>query len=819
MKFAMKKITGFIKKFFSPDLPTDLILFNIITIIGFLGGLIAIPFNAVNGTTPALTIIIAIAIISDSICIYEANYRNKLKNATIAVCFTVGIGLLPVMFFLTGGINSGMVCWFSMGIIFIFMLLDGMDFVFMLLTDVAIIIGCYVVSYYHPDYVISLDSDRSVVFDVIQSLLISAFAIGAIIKFQKSIYVNLYKQASINNDDLLEKTLQAKKAERQAQTATEAKSSFLANMSHEIRTPINTIMGMDEMILRETSEKVVEEYALDIKAASQNLLSLINDILDITKIESGKMGLVNGEYQFMSLMHDVLNNVMIRAKEKGLEVRLNIASNIPCDMFGDDVRIRQVLTNILTNAVKYTQEGYIDISATCKRNYDNTADLTFSVRDTGIGIKQEDIKRMFESFERLEENRNRNIEGAGLGMAITQNLLKMMGSNLEVHSVYGKGSTFSFTINQEIVNAENIGDFDQKLRQLTSSYEYSTSFEAPKAKFLVVDDNAMNRKVFVSLLKEAKVQIEEAAGGEECLAKIKKEHYDMIFLDHMMPGLDGLETFKLMASLEGNKCLGTPVVALTANAIAGAKERYMTLGFHGFLSKPIVPAQLEKMIRDFLPEDLLEYHETNATDEARKNRVKQVELPEIEGVDWDYALLHFPEANMVFQTAVDYYDSIGYERDEVLRYYNEIDSDSFPIEDYRIKVHAIKSMSNTIGAIALGGLAKLCEYAARDNQIDRIKVLTPVLIDEMDIMKDRLSVLSSEVEKPMIEDMDEMFALLEMLKMSLRSHNSDQSDKIMKQIMAFRYPDDIQVKIDQLNIHILNFEEDEAFMDIDVLQM
>ncbi len=474
------------------------------------------------------------------------------------------------------------------------MLLDGMDFVFMLLTDVAIIIGCYVVSYYHPDYVISLDSDRSVVFDVIQSLLISAFAIGAIIKFQKSIYVNLYKQASINNDDLLEKTLQAKKAERQAQTATEAKSSFLANMSHEIRTPINTIMGMDEMILRETSEKVVEEYALDIKAASQNLLSLINDILDITKIESGKMGLVNGEYQFMSLMHDVLNNVMIRAKEKGLEVRLNIASNIPCDMFGDDVRIRQVLTNILTNAVKYTQEGYIDISATCKRNYDNTADLTFAVRDTGIGIKQEDIKRMFESFERLEENRNRNIEGAGLGMAITQNLLKMMGSNLEVHSVYGKGSTFSFTINQEIVNAENIGDFDQKLRQLTSSYEYSTSFEAPKAKFLVVDDNAMNRKVFVSLLKEAKVQIEEAAGGEECLAKIKKEHYDMIFLDHMMPGLDGLETFKLMASLEGNKCLGTPVVALTANAIAGAKERYMTLGFHGFLSKPIVPAQLEK---------------------------------------------------------------------------------------------------------------------------------------------------------------------------------------------------------------------------------
>ncbi|MBR5637171.1 MAG: response regulator [Pseudobutyrivibrio sp.] len=814
----MKKIIGFVKHFFSPDLPTDLILFNIITVISFIGGLLAIPFNAVNGTSPALTIVILVACINDGVCIYMANYRNRLKNATIAVCFTVGIGLFPVMFFLTGGINSGMVCWLSMGIVFIFMLLEGMDFVFMLLTDVAIIVGCFVISYYHPEYVIKLDSTRSVFYDVVQSLLISAFAIGAIIKFQKSIYVNLYKQASINNDDLLEKTLQAKKAERQAQTATEAKSSFLANMSHEIRTPINTIMGMDEMILRETSEKVVEEYALDIKTASQNLLSLINDILDITKIESGKMGLVNGEYQFMSLMHDVLNNVTLRAKEKGLDIKLNIANDIPCDMFGDDVRIRQVLTNIITNAVKYTPEGYIEISANCKRNFDNTVDLKFSVADTGIGIKQEDIKRMFESFERLEENRNRNIEGAGLGMAITQNLLKMMGSTLEVKSTYGKGSTFSFVINQEIVNDEEIGDFNQKLKQLTANYEYSTSFEAPKARFLVVDDNTMNRKVFVALLKEAKVQIAEAASGDECLSLIKREHFDMIFLDHMMPGMDGLETFKAMATLEGNKCLGTPVIALTANAIAGAKERYMTLGFHGFLSKPIVPAQLEKMIRDFLPEDLLEYHETNATDEARKNRVKQVELPDIEGIDWDYALLHFPEANMVFQTAIDFYQSVDYERDEILRFYNELDGDSFPLEDYRIKVHAVKSMANTIGATALGGLAKLCEFAARDNQIDRIRVLTPVLLDEMDNMKNRLSVLSSDVEKPKMEDMDELFALLEMLKMALRSHNSDQGDKIMKQIMSFTYASDIQDKINDLNLHIVNFEEDDALMIIDELQ-
>ncbi len=813
----MNKLRAFQKKYFSPDLPIDLVLFNIITIIGLIGGIITIPFNIINGMSGILTAVIIVSVIIDAVCIYMANYMNRLKNSTIAVCFVVGIALFPVMFFVTGGINSGMVCWFSMGLIFIFMLLDGMDFLFMLLTDVAIIIGCYVISYYHPEYVVSLPEKRSVFFDVVQSMMISAFAIGCIIKFQRSIYEKLYRQAAINNDDLLEKTLQAKKAEKQAQTATEAKSNFLANMSHEIRTPINTIMGMDEMILRETSEKVVEEYALDIKTASQNLLSLINDILDITKIESGKMGIVKGEYDFMSLMHDVLNNVVLRAKEKNLELKLNIASNIPCNMLGDDIRIKQVLTNIITNAVKYTQEGYIEITTTCKKSFGEYVELTFSVKDTGIGIKPEDIKRMFESFERLEVNRNRNIEGAGLGMTITQNLLKMMGSTLNVDSTYGEGSTFSFTISQEVVNPEPIGDFEQKLKQLTSNYEYSTSFEAPNATFLVVDDNAMNRKVFVALLRDSKVKVVEAENGYDCLQLIKNQHFDMIFLDHMMPGMDGVETFKAMAKLEGNKCLGTPVIALTANAIAGAKERYLTLGFHGFLSKPVVPAQLEKTIRDFLPESLLEYHEPDAKDEARKNRVKKIELPDIEGIDWDYALLHFPDTNMVFQTAVDFYDSIMFERDEILRYYKDIDSGN-TLEDYRIKVHAVKSMANTIGATALGGLAKTCEFAAKDNNIDRIKAITPILIEELEIMHDRLKVLSSDVEKPKLEDIDELFALLEMLKMSIMTHDSEQADNIMKQIMSYSYEEDKQIKLEQLNLRIMNLEDDEALADIEELQ-
>ena len=326
----------------------------------------------------------------------------------------------------------------------------------------------------------------------------------------------------------------------------------------------------------------------------------------------------------------------------------------------------------------------------------------------------------------------------------------------------------------------------------------------------------MNRKVFVSLLKDAKVNIAEADSGSQCLEMIRKEHYDMIFLDHMMPGMDGIETFRAMTGLDGNKCLGTPVIALTANAIAGAKERYLTIGFHGFLSKPIVPAQLEKMIRDFLPEHLLEYHEPDAKDEARKNRVKKVELPDIEGIDWEYALLHFPDTNMVFQTAVDFYQSIGFERDEILRYYNELDESI--LEDYRIKVHAIKSMANTIGATALGGLAKLCEYASRDGDIDRVKVLTPILIEELDTMRERLSVLSSEVEKPKLEDADELFALLEMLKMALIIHDSEQADKTMNVIMSYSYDDDMAERLEKLNRRVMNLEEEEAIKDIEALQ-
>ncbi len=821
----MKKLENLYTKFFGKHLPIELILFNIIAVMGAVGALFTIPFNFLNHVSLVLTISIFVAIAVAVGCFYAANFKNQLRNSVICLCFIVTIIMFPVMYFTSGGINSGMVCWFSLGILFIFLLLDGMDFFFMLLTDIAVILGCYIVAYFHPEYIVPLGSDLAIYTDVVQALLITSIVIGVIIKFQARVYNKLYTEAENNNDDLLEKTLEAKKAERIAQNASESKSNFLANMSHEIRTPINTIMGMDEMILRETGEKKVQEYAMDIKSASQTLLSLINDILDITKIESGKMSIVEGEYSFLSLMHDVLNTANIKAKDKDLTLTTDVAGDIPCDLIGDDIRIKQILTNIITNAVKYTPQGSIHVAVSCRMAGADMVELYFSIKDTGIGIKEEDMGRLFKSFERLEVARNRNIEGAGLGMAITQSLLNMMDSYLDVDSVYGKGSTFSFKLLQAVANPEPIGDFNKRLENMTATYQYNSTFVAPDAKFLVVDDNAMNRKVFVALLKESKVQVTEAADGRECLRLMQNQHFDMIFLDHMMPGMDGLETFKAMGSLEGNKCLGTPIIALTANAIAGAKERYLSLGFHGFLSKPIASAQLEKTIREFLPAHLMEKLDADQTSQMKEivdvteaaREQKKTELPDIEGIDWDYALLHCPNKSILLESAVDFYKSIGAEMTQVKGYMDKWET-SHPIENYRIKVHAIKSMANTIGATALGGLAKACEYAASHGREDRIFTLTPVLLEELEAMRQRLKVLVPEEDKQPMDDPDDLYALLEMLKIAVKTYDWTQADSLMEQINSYSYEASVQEEIDKLNTCLQNLDDEGMLAKIDCLQ-
>lgn len=423
----------------------------------------------------------------------------------------------------------------------------------------------------------------------------------------------------ISATNTMKDIISIEKEKQKAILANESKSQFLAQMSHEIRTPINAVLGMDEMILRECEDGTIRQYAADIQSAGQSLLALINDILDFSKIDSGKMEILPGEYQLASLLNDCYNMVSMRAKDKGLKLLVENDESLPKVLWGDEVRVRQIIVNLLTNAVKYTKEGQVELKLTgtpyVKEATDDSSSekyimLRITVTDTGIGISKDKQKDLFNSFQRIDEESNRNIEGTGLGLAITKKLTGLMGGTVGVESEPGEGSAFWVELPQKIINEQPMGKYEgiTKREEEVTIKEESHPLEAPDARILVVDDVVMNLKVFQRLLKRTKAQIDTAESGAKALELLEENAYDLIFLDHMMPQMDGIETFhqfKLRnAEEKGNRHnINTPVIMLTANAIAGVREEYMKEGFTDYMSKPILPEMLEEMLCKYLPKD------------------------------------------------------------------------------------------------------------------------------------------------------------------------------------------------------------------------
>ena len=410
---------------------------------------------------------------------------------------------------------------------------------------------------------------------------------------------------------LEEQTALAEENRLEAERANQAKGDFLANMSHEIRTPMNAIIGMNEMVMREEISPKAAQYSQDIYNAGQTLLAIINDILDFSKIESGKMEIVPVSYELGSLLNDVLNMVNKKVHDKGLELVTEVAPDIPHQLFGDEIRIRQIILNLVNNAVKYTEEGKVTLKVGHRKREDEEIDLLVSVTDTGIGIREEDLDKLFNSFQRVDMAANRKIEGTGLGLSITKQLVEQMNGSIQVDSVYGQGSTFSISLPQKIEEETPIGDFAGAVaRMYKDRKSEELVFTAPEARILVVDDNKVNLVVAKGLIKETQIQVDSVLSGVEALEKIKTEKYQIILLDHMMPVMDGMETIKRMRAQEENASRDAAVIALTANAISGSRELYLSAGFDDYLSKPINAVRYKEMICKYLPPEMVHMQET-----------------------------------------------------------------------------------------------------------------------------------------------------------------------------------------------------------------
>ena len=618
-----------------------------------------------------------------------------------------------------------------------------------------------------------------------------------------------YMMTIVDVTKIIEQNHLMKRLVLQTEDANRAKTNFVSNMSHEIRTPMNSIVGITEILLRSRHSPKEQEYLLNIQSSGRVLLTIINDVLDCSKMEAGKMQLFDEPYDTCSLFHDLRISMENRIGHSGLELIYDIDQDIPCKLKGDMGRIRQVIINLVNNAIKYTEKGSVRFSVHVRQKNTDKVMLYYEVADTGIGIRKEDQKILFDAFQRVEMDRNRYVEGTGLGLTISQNLVNMMGGVIEVESEYGKGSRFFFTIEQTIIDPTPVSavNYNGQKDNVTEK-EAECLFIAPEAHILLVDDNELNLVVAKELLKPLRMQIDTAENGLQAVKMVRGSQYDLVLMDHMMPVMDGIVATKTIRELPDEKYKKLPIIALTANAMVDARKEFLNAGMNGFVAKPIDFTRICNQLKLWLPKELVQ---EVSGEEAKQLLMNDISDSEIQPEN--------PETGFSFEEGVKHCGSKAALMKTIRIFYRTIDSKTNKIEqclkegligDYVIEVHALKSSALLIGAVPLSEAAKELEDYGKQGKTEVLEEKTP---DVLTLYRDLKNILRPYAEKE--EDAKKEFSdgewitALQQIHQCIEQFDLDGVDQIMEQLEEYQVPECIRESMDQLRVYVADVSMEE----------
>lgn len=698
------------KVLYHSGLPFRVRLFNILASLGFIISLcngVLSYWN--NGDRKLLLINTGIALLSLSLLFY-AYHSKKYQRCYFITIVVIFMFLFPIMFFKSGGYKGGMPSFYIFGILFTIFMLEGWLMFFCVWLELIIYIFTIGIAYYYPDTVIWFQSEKEIVVDVLTGVVVSSASLGVAMY----LHFRIYKKQQIF----------LTQAREEAMEANRAKSTFLANMSHEIRTPINVMLGMNEMILRESESREVVQYAKSVEKAGNYLLSLINNILDITRIESKKLDIIEEKFSLRQLVQEVCLIGAKQAEAKNLEFVVDVEETLPKYLEGDALHIKQVILNLINNAVKYTKKGKVFLEV-CQEE----KQISFSVKDTGIGIKKEDMEALFDMFMRADIKRHRNIEGSGLGLTIAKELCEQMGGHIQAESIYGKGSNFTVYFPLKDAGTEKIGQW--KVVEGEPVQEKRKKFFASEAQILLVDDSEQNIQVITSLLRRTGVQLDTAASGFECIEKVRNKKYHLIFLDYMMPEMDGIETFhRLKKEVNGQS---VPVIALTADVSTGIHQHFLSEGFSDYLSKPVMWEKLEELLLQWLPAELVSMkngagEDWNITEKQLldlKQKLKKWDIELSEGL----RLLSgsISQYRKLAELFVEYYMP---NKEQLARSFERLQNTQKEIKNMTGLIHTLKSNARAVGAIELYELSFVMEKKGKIQDVNYINKAIPLLFFE-----------------------------------------------------------------------------------------